>query len=263
MSNPVIKFAIGEKGNDFLARNSLSQSQHVDRQPAGINFYQYSWPVKQLGSVEIEHGALSFTIPYALALNAEEDVSKLDAGLDSLFVSAGITKADLVGHEEAKNTTYAFLDGLLKRGWRPFIAFDDPRLQGEMAFRYYQEDDLYSIPPDYLPTLSQWMQIDKDQWRLYGDGIFLTIRLMRDNSKLDINAPGAYLLNFSMQSKTFFARNEFSGQEREQWQNLWVDRMKQAKKSRYEKEALLTKRGFIIDSTYQDPKIHPLDPVEP
>jgi hypothetical protein len=35
------------------------------------------------------------------------------------------------------------------------------------------------------------------------------------------------------------------------------------KKERYSKEAALIKRGFIIGTTYQAPKTHPADPVEP
>ncbi len=60
------------------------------------------------------------------------------------------------------------------------------------------------------------------------------------------------------------ARDEFfTEKERNQWETLWVDRVKSLKRERYQKEAELIKRGFTIYTDYQEPKIHPLDPIEP
>jgi len=58
------------------------------------------------------------------------------------------------------------------RGWRRIIFYEDPRLSGEDAFKYFEHDNFYGMPMDYLPTLEQWMTISSANGYLYADNIF-------------------------------------------------------------------------------------------
>lgn len=260
---PIIAVKPGQSGTEFLAKNNLAAKGHIDKQPAGINFYEYNWSVKQYGSVAIEHGPHSFTIPHALSVMGTEDPEHPNLGLSQVSVGAGIGHDETISHDEARKRIYDFLNMLAGLGWIYYNDYSEPRLTGAQAFQYHLDNDLYSIPINYLPTLDEWMRIYAGEWRLHTKEMFLSIRLMRDKTRLDPKTPGAYFLNFTLQTKEDFARAHFNYEERDKWPALWVDTIKKMKKERYSKEAALIKRGFIIDTTYQDPQIHPADPVEP
>ncbi|PUA27501.1 MAG: hypothetical protein B0W54_13090 [Cellvibrio sp. 79] len=260
--NPVnVKIKIGEQGAQFLQRNNLPANQ-VTKQPAGLNFYRYRWPASIQGVAIVEHGAYGFQVPHALSIVGMEDVDHLDEGLADFTINAGITAADTLSHDEARREFITLLQKLLALGWKPLISYNYPRLSGEEAFRYYEEDDSYGIPPNYVPTLEQWMRIDFDNWYLYADNVFLEIKFRRGDESKD-PAMAAYLIIFNIHSREAEAKAQFEGEEREHWQDLWMDKIKSLKKERYAKEAELTQRGFTIYTEYEEPKIHPADPVEP
>ncbi|HMW48943.1 MAG TPA: hypothetical protein PKC70_11655 [Cellvibrionaceae bacterium] len=263
MYKPSISAKVGESGAAFLMRNGLSAEGNVDRQPAGMNFYQYRWKTERAGEVVFDHGAFSFTIPNALTVMGTENLKHSGDGVESLFVNATFSSDKTITHDAARIALMKIIKELVSLGWKRYIAYSDPRLVGEQAFNHYLGNNFYSLPVDFVPNLQQWMQIDVGFWNLYADGVFLEIRFHRDSEHLDLNKPGAYLLVFNFETKTSYGRSMFDGEEREQWQEHWAELIKKAKKDRYAKEAELVKRGFTIDTTYQDPKIHPADPVEP
>ncbi|RYY74917.1 MAG: hypothetical protein EOO52_11395 [Gammaproteobacteria bacterium] len=262
--NPMtIKIKVGELGAQFLQRNNLPAKGHIDKQPAGLNFYEHDWSTKVPGVVKVEHGTHSFEIPFALGVVGTEDADKISDGIADFSIRAGISPADTIMHDEARKEFVTVLQNLIRSGWKPFIAYEDPRLSGEQAYRYYEEDNYYAVPINYSPTLEQWMRISTARWYLYADGVFLEINFQRDSSKMNPNQPGAYLFSFNLQSKEEKAKAQFEGDDRDHWQDLWVDKIKSLKKQRYEKEQQLVKRGYTIFTDYEEPKIHSADPVEP
>ena len=262
--NPMtIKIKVGELGAQFLQRNNLPAKGHIDKQPAGLSFYEHDWSTKTPGTVVVEHGAYSFQIPHAIGVMGTEDNDRINAGLESFNVRAGISATDTILHDEARRLFIALLQNLIKLGWKPVIFYEEPRLRGDQAFKYSKIDNkYYGTPPDYTPTLDEWMEIDSD-WYLYANDVFLEISLHRDSTKMNPNEPGAYLVSFRIQSKEEKAKAQFEGDDRDHWQELWVDKIKSLKKQRYEKEKELVKRGYTIFTDYEEPKIHPADPVEP
>ena len=118
------------------------------------------------------------------------------------------------------------------------------------------------MPADYAPTLEQWMRIDSGRWYLYADDVFLEIKFRRGVESKDPTM-ASYLFSFGLHSKEEEAKAQFEGENRDHWQELWVDKIKSMKKERYAKEKELIQRGFTIYTEYQEPKIHPADPVEP
>ncbi len=258
-----INIKLGETGAQFLQRNHLPAKGHINKQPAGVNFYEHDWKTRAPGTVMVEHGIFSFQIPYALGVMGAEDVERMASGLEYFSISAGITSADTILHNNARQEFIALLQKLLHLGWKPLFSYNYPRLTGEQAFQYYQEDDNYGIPPDYIPSLDEWMQIKSGYWRLYAKNVFLKINFQRDRTRMDPNKPGAYLFSFGLRTQEEYARSNFFGEERAQWQDLWVEKIKTMKKERYSKESILIKRGFTIYTEYDEPEIHPADPVEP
>lgn len=264
MQPDTITLKIGESGSQFLRRHHLPEKDHVDKQPAGLNFYEIDWNTKSPGKIVVDHGVHGFTIPHVLSVTGTENVDQMDAGLAQFDFRAGITAPDMVLHDEARQRFMGLLKELLSLGWKPFIAYEDPRLAGEQAFRYYLKDDnYYCIPPDYRPTLKQWMQIETGYWCLYVEKVFLEINFRRDSKRMNPKEPGAYLFSFSLSSAEKYSKSNFHGKKRERWKDLWVDKIKALKQERYAKEQTLKKRGFTIATDYEEPRIHPSDPVEP
>jgi len=264
MTPTTIKIKVGEAGALFLQRNNLPAKGHINKQPAGLNFYNQDWSTVTPGTVIVEHGAYSFQIPYALGVMGTEDVEHMSAGLAEFNINAGITAADTIMHDEARQKIMALLQQMLTLGWKPVISYEVPRLTGEQAYIYTEQENYFlDMPTNYTPTLEQWMRIDSGNWQLYADDIFLEIGFNRDSKRMNPNELGAYLLSFELISKEAKAKNQFEGDDREHWQDLWVDKIKSMKKERYAKEKELIQRGFTIYTEYQEPKIHPADPVEP
>ncbi len=263
MTPMTINIKLGETGAQFLQRNHLPAKGHINKQPAGLNFYKHRWGTKVRGTVVIEHGKYSFTLPHVLSVTGTEDIEYLDMGLEKFDFNAGMAATSPILHNNARQEFIALLQKLLHLGWKPLFSYNYPRLTGEQAFQYYQEDDNYGIPPDYIPSLDEWMQIKSGYWRLYAKNVFLKINFQRDRTRMDPNKPGAYLFSFGLRTQEEHARSNFFGEERAQWQDLWVEKIKAMKKERYSKESALVKRGFTIYTEYDEPEIHPADPVEP
>ncbi len=263
MKTTTISVKAGESGKDFLKRNQLSERNNTDKQPMGVTFYDIQWDASQTGTVMVENGQQSFATPFALGVTGAENVRR-EEGIEQFTINSLMTNDNSIAHDQARQLFYAYLQKLLKLGWKPFIPHNTPRLTGQQAYRYAAQENLYmAMPSDYEPTLDEWMQIEHAAWYLHSNGVFLEIGFQRSRHLMDPKNPGAYLLNVALTSKIFEAKSHFSGEERNQWETLWVDRIKSLKRERYQKEAELIKRGFTIYTDYQEPKIHPLDPIEP
>ena len=264
--NPMtIKAKVGETGEQFLKRNNLPPKGNVNRQPAGLNFYSHDWNTKSRGTVSIEHDKYSFQIPFAMGVMGTEDVENMAAGLYDFSINAGISSNSPLMHDEARKEFLTFLQKLFNLGWKPFIPYDAPRLNGEQGFKYFLENIYeYSPPVGYNPTLDEWMKISRGYWRLYAGDVFLKIKFQRDSKRMNPNELGAYLFTFTLHSKEEQAKTYFEGEDdRKNWQNLWIDKIKSMKKERYAKEKELIHKGYTIYTEYEEPKIHPADPVEP
>lgn len=264
MNPQIIKIKIGEAGAQFLQRNHLPKKGHIEKQSAGLHFYEQNWNIKTPGTVIIEQGVRSFEIPYSLSVVGTEDVEHAHTGLSEINIKAGITAADTLPHDEARREFISMLQNLLTLGWKPVIFYEEPRLTGEQAYKYYRDDNnFYGFPVNYNPTLEEWMNISTAHWYLYADNVFLAITFYRDSLHMNPTELGAYLFSFQLSSKEEKAKAQFEGEDREHWQDLWVDKIKSLKKERYAKEKELLKRGFTLYSGYEEPKIHAADPVEP
>jgi len=214
--------------------------------------------------VIVENGIHSFEIKHALGVVGTENAEKREKGLYKFSVTAGITAADSVLHDKARIAFINLLHTLAQAGWKPVLYYDDPRLSGEQALRYYLEEDPYgSAPVNYDPTLEDWMRIDSDSWMFYAGDLFLDIDVRRNRERMVVDEPGNYLLSFSLYNKEEQGRGHFKSEKRDQWQEHWVETIQKLKRKRYTIERELIEKGYTIDTGYVEPIIHPADPVEP
>ncbi len=265
MSNTPIVLKLGERGQKYLERNKLDKKNHTDKQPAGINFYEKHWDSKSTGSAHFEHGKFSFDIPFVLSVVGMEDTDRADEGISNFDIYAKITEKNTIQHDTAKKEFFDFLRSLASIGWKQEIHYSMPRLTGMQGYMYTKEEDnYYGLPIDYEPSMDEWMELPrKGLWFFYADNVFLKIRFQREEESTDPEKQ-AYIFTLNAYTGTVNARGEFFNEAaKNQWQELWVDRIKSLKRERYQKEAELIKRGYTIYTDYQEPKIHPLDPVEP
>src|SRR5690625_5998471 len=86
MPPEVIEIKIGWTGEEFLRRNNLPAKGSVDKQPAGLNFYEVDWTVSARGTVRLEHGGYSFDIPHALGVVGTENVERLGAASGATLI---------------------------------------------------------------------------------------------------------------------------------------------------------------------------------
>ena len=264
MTPQLFTIQLGIQSDDYLKLNGLDETQNLDRQPAGLNFYEKDWPSDNRGTVFVNHGKYSFQIKNILHAIGTEDADNPEKGITKFNLNGGGAAQSLDFHNAVRQRFLAFLDELSKAGWRRVIDYSEPRLKGDSAFRYLlEESTVYSPPLDYSFTLEQWMKIRGPHWRLYADGVFLDISFSRDRKAMEPNGYGSYLFSYSLYDAEGRGANHMKYFDRPHWKELWVEKIKELKKLRYAKEAELKAQGYTIDMDYQDPMIHPADPVEP
>ncbi|WP_444997039.1 hypothetical protein [Aliikangiella sp. IMCC44359] len=256
---------VGINPSEYNQRNPLYIKKSIDKQPAGLNFYEQNWNIQQQGTVHVEHGQHSFTIPFVLGSTGTENADSPKRGIYKFSIRSGITAEEFINHDEARLRFTETLQNFVRLGWQPYIEYySDPRLSGQQSIAYAIEDEFYAPDPLYIPTLDEWMQLGSSHgWVFHTDGVFMEMSFRRKRQFMDKNGQGVYLLNYKLLTREAHARNHFSGDEREQWQDLWIEKVKEYKMLRYQKEVELIKQGYHINTQYVEPQIHPDDPVEP
>ena len=264
MSAPFIIKA-GMSSQEYNQRNSTFINKKIDKQPAGLNFYEQSWSVSEYGLVQVEHSDKSFRIPFVLSSTGIEDTEFSERGIDEFTVQASITGNEFIEHEQARTQFMKMIQDIIALGWQPYHEFhSDPRLMGKQSFQYAIKDGSYSPDPMYMPGLDEWMALEAGRsWALYHGDVFLNVSFRRNRKFMDKDGPGVYLLTFKLMTRDALARDYFEGSEREQWKNLWSESIKKYKVMRYQEEVELIKQGYHINTQYLDPQIHTNDPVEP
>ncbi len=246
---------LGESGDSFAQRIG----RHVvktDKQPAGMNFYDIDWTVNRSepGVVTFEHGEHTFTIDAVLGVmgsSYEPDINKW--GIIDFNISFGITKPDLIAHDEARLKVMALLRMLQDKGWRQYYLRDAARVKGRSALF----DGFLDVR--YEPSFEEWMTLkDGAKWFLEADGVYLSMQMWRDDKHLNPQQPGAYFMTMELHGEEDDVRRYFLEPDRNNWRELWPERMKKSNEFRTEAEAEARAKGYQIDTDYQDPPIKAL-----
>jgi hypothetical protein len=243
----------GVSVKEYNQNNKLHSNKSIDKQPAGLNFFEQNWNKSQLGNVHIEHGSQSISVPYVLSTAGIEDTAYPERGMYKFSVRSGINPDEFIGHDQARIQFMDLLQQLIELGWQPYIEFHaDPRLLGQESFAYSIEDGAYAPDPLYVPTLDEWMALGSGQgWVFYADNVYMEVKFRRNSQHMYKNGEGVYLLTYIILTQDAQARNQFQGNEREQWETLWVENIKKNKIMRYEEEVI----GRILRSNYLKNKL--------
>ncbi|MFZ6754754.1 hypothetical protein ACO0KY_15400 [Undibacterium sp. Dicai25W] len=250
-----ISIRLGESGDDFVQRIG-KKAVRVNKQPAGMNFYDIDWTIYNPGPGQItfEHGMHTFTISNALgAMGSTFEPDNHKWGIFSFDLSFGLTAPELIPHDEARQKFIALLKMLQEKGWRQFYYRDAARIMGRSS--------LHSINIDvrYIPTFEEWIALeDGAGWNLEADGVYMRIVMYRDDDRLNPLQPGAYFMTMELHNEEDEVRSHFLYEDRDNWKVLWPDRMKKAHESRTKEEAAARAKGYQIDTDYQDPPIKSL-----
>ena len=266
MSSKVISVQLGESGEALVKRLGLDERKNIDRQPLGVNFIKQDFKSGNMPTLRLEHGIYSFEIPNIFGYTVVEPIKKRGPGIDKLRVTwlFNNTSGTAISHDEARLTLMAFIKQLTYLGWRNMLNYSDPRLTEEESYQYRTIDLVYAPDPNYLLDITTWMKLRTSRiWQLHADGMVIEIGFHRNSDYMDPTGNGDYLLLLDAYPIESFARANFEYKVQEKWQGLWVDEIKRLKRIRYQKEAELIKQGYHIDTSYQDPLIHPADPIEP
>ncbi|MET3133011.1 hypothetical protein AAKU55_003293 [Oxalobacteraceae bacterium GrIS 1.11] len=246
---------VGEQGEIFAKR--YPEQLHVNRQPAGLDFYQLRWTTSAPGSLTIEHGKNSFNVENALSFTGTQDLTYPEEGMSELSVRAGVTATDLISHDEARKKMHAILQNILQAGWTRFIDRGDPRLSGKDMLEFIlTTSSASSLDPKYNPTLEEWMSIHSMTiWTFYANHVYLEVSFMREHTLTDPTKPGAYIVNFNLKSEAEHFRAYVGSHNRKKWKELLPAELLKLPPMRAEAEAAMRLRGIKIDETYQDPPV--------
>jgi hypothetical protein len=255
MSKPrAVEINIGEQASLFAQRNYVPMK--IDRQPAGLNFYQVRFPTNARGHAIINFAKNKFLIEHVLSITGTEDVDLAEEGLSQFHINSAITERDSISHDEARIKLLSIMKNMMNVGWKPTIPLNIARLRGKDMTDYLLVEDGYTtLDPSYTPTLDEWMRMrNLTSWEFYASGIFLTLTFTREHISLDPAKLGAYLLSYELTNEAEHYRT-YAGRRRNEWKTVLPGILVSLAKQREQMETEFQIKGKKIDRTYTDPPI--------
>lgn len=250
-----IEIRVNEPGKSFLERNT--KWLHLDRQPAGLNFYEIRFPEESRGHAFINFNAGRLPVERVISITGTEDMSFPDEGLSEFNINTEIVDTDLVSHDTARAKICSILQNIAASGWKPTIPLGMARLRGKTLTNYLlRTNQRMTLDPSYIPTLDEWMRLpNRTRWEFYANHSYLAVGFTREHTMTDPTKPGAYLLSFDLKSEAEHFRRHAGGADRKRWKQLVPMELEQLAKARAEMEAELRKEGIAIDDHYVDPPV--------
>jgi hypothetical protein len=247
-----------ETGAQFATRTQARPSNPLPT--SQTTFYNLDWDKHPI-DVLIEHGANSITLHHVIGVQA---ATAGTSGIVTSYnnISAGLSNDNMMSHDQARLAMLAIFKDLKQAGWQRYISLSDPRLNGKDAWDYASKE-FYELDPDYVYTQDEWMRLkDGSRWILQANGIYLTITLRRDQTKMDPQQPGAYYVSYKFQSEKEYYAPYFKDDDLKKWAintarwvSLYPGIKKQMNQIREKTEAELNAQGIMIDESYQDPAL--------
>ncbi|MFW1798537.1 hypothetical protein ACG9YX_00605 [Acinetobacter nematophilus] len=258
--NPLTLYFNKETGAQFATRTQARSSNPLPT--SQTTFYNLDWDKNPI-DVLIEHGANSITLHHVIGVQA---ATAGTSGIVTSYnnISAGLSNDNTMSHDQARLTMLAIFKDLKQAGWQRYISLSGPRLTGKDAWGYAKKElYIYTLDPDYIYSLDEWMQLgDGASWMLQANGIYLTITIRRDQTKMDPQQPGAYYVSYKFESEKEYYAPYFKDDDLKKWEinaarwvSLYPGVKKQMNQIREKTEAELKAQGITIDESYQDPAL--------
>jgi hypothetical protein len=255
--NPLTLYFNKETGAQFAARIQANTDNPLPT--SSTTFYNQQWHQNPI-DVVIEHGANSITLHHVIGVQTA--VANSHDLITSNDVNAGLSNDDTMSHDQARLAMLAIFKDLKQAGWQRYISLSGPRLTGNDALKY-ASTHTYELDPDYVYSLDEWMQLkDGSRWMLQANGIYLTITVRRDQTKMDPSKPGAYFVSYDFVSEKEYYAPHFKDDDLKKsainaarWVSLYPGIKKQMNQIREQREVELKAQGVTIDESYQDPAL--------
>jgi hypothetical protein len=252
---PTVEIQLGETGASFSKRNSTFLK--IDRQPAGLNFYQIKFRSGSKGRVIVKFDDRKFSIENVLNVTGTEDLDFREEGLLQFEINSGLTGSDLIAHDEARLRFFSILQNIERSGWKTTIPLSMARLRGREMTRFLLTSKRRTtLDPSYVPTLEEWMQMRSlTSWKFYTKHMYLTVSFTREHTLTDPSKPGAYLLSFELRNESEQFRRHVDGLDRNRWREVLPVTLRESATSRAKMEQELRSKGIAIDENYTDPPV--------
>lgn len=250
-----VEIRVNESGKSFLERNT--RRLHVDRQPAGLNFYEIRYPEGSRGNAFINFTAGQLSVERVISITGTEDMDFPDEGLSEFNINTEIVDSDLVSHDTARKKIYSILQNIADSGWKATIPLGMARLRGKSLTQYLLRTNAHTtLDNSYIPTLDEWMKLpNRTRWGFYANHSYLEVSFTREHTMTDPAKPGAYLLSFDLKSEDEHFRRNVEGSDRKRWRELVPKELKKLANARAAMEAELQQKGIAIDNEYVDPPL--------
>lgn len=247
---------LGEPAKALVAKSPGTLK--LDEQPAGLDFVRAKWREPQLGTIEVSQGVVSVKFDKVLTLDAMQDTGSFGGeGIVEIDINMMLADQEKIGHDEARQRFFAFLESLRSSGWMSTVDRGMPRLAGQDRFVYaMNRSATMGLDVDHLPNLSEWMRIEpQTPWGFWRDGVFLEVSFMREPTLLDVAKPGVYILTARVRTAAEEARSLVEPRERDRWKEALPDVLKQLDLLRDREERELRAKGIAIRADYRDPPL--------
>ena len=250
-----VEIQVGEMGSSFASRNA--DRLKIDRQPAGLNFYEIRFPGQTKGSATVNSGTRKFVIENILSITGTEDLDFKDEGLSEFSINCAISATELISHDNARMRFFSMLQDLTRAGWKTTIPRGAPRLLGkEMTNYLLRSRQEVTLDSSYIPSLDEWMRLPSlTGWEFYANHAYLTVTFTREHTLTDPEKLGAYLVSFELKNEAEEFRGHVGGSGRNRWKEILPKELTKLAQERVKKETELRQHGTKIDETYVDPPI--------
>jgi hypothetical protein len=250
-----IELQVGESGALFQKR--YSNLARIDRQPTGLNFYEFSFRGANVGRAIVKVGDREIPIEHVLSITGIEDLDFKEEGISEIHINSTITKSDLISHDEARLKFFSMLQNIVQAGWKTIIPRSMARLKGKEMTKYLlASDGNATLDPSYVPTLDEWMQMeDLTSWKGYANHVYLIVSFTREHTLTDPKKLGAYLLSFEFISDAEQFRRHVESLVRKRWKEVVPVKLRELAAERAKLESELRSKGFVVDEGYIDPPV--------
>lgn len=263
-NKPIVQFQINKNIQNAISNSSVEFKKDC---MLGICLYKYSlsFASGHRAAIDINPGS-STSLHYTDGVGVTLGTYESDTVNDAEIILGGVDPKS--SHSLAMNYFRDQADALLVKGWHRFIMPNEARVSGSQAKKFDSPRSVLGKPigtgPWNDPTLvlsqEEWLAMPMfSSWYFYKDGVYLTLRVQRENSESAPEEKGSYLFTLTIESEAEFYKGFFESEDREQWTILLPGELKRMAQERAQTEARLKKMGIAIDESYQNPSIKALE----
>ncbi|WP_227430101.1 hypothetical protein [Psychrobacter sp. I-STPA6b] len=150
----------------------------IDKQPAGMSFYDLYWTPPNLGTVNIVNDKNIFTLNHVFSVLG----SRNNDYITSIDIDAGLNQAEFVNSKEAYLAYKNLMTQINQQGWQNYYYHFEPHIAKKDNLKFIQQYHTV-IDPSYILSYEEWLGLFNGKiyqslyYNLYLDGIILGITL--------------------------------------------------------------------------------------